>query len=96
MMMSQSKNVLQLVWHLRYIDTAVEGSELYFYNTEGNRNSVVSQALCKMDVTRLQQRAYMKIAVLQGRNVKRMVSLKLWGTMPFPLMFIIVYINLQL
>jgi hypothetical protein len=38
----------------------------------------------------------MKIAVLQGRNVKRMVSLKLWGTMPFPLMFIIVYINLQL
>ena len=52
MMMSQSKNVHQLVWHLRYIDTAVEGSELYFYNTEGNRNSVVSQVSCRMDVTR--------------------------------------------
>ena len=27
---------------------------LYCYNTEGNRNSVVSQALCKMDVTQLE------------------------------------------
>jgi hypothetical protein len=43
MMIPQNKNVLQLVWHL-YVDTAVEGSELYCYNTEGDRNSIVSQA----------------------------------------------------
>ena len=29
----------------------VEGSELNCYNTEGDRNSIVSQASCKMDVT---------------------------------------------
>jgi hypothetical protein len=36
------------------VDTAVEGSELYCYNTEGDRNSAASQALCRMDVTRLE------------------------------------------
>ena len=34
---------------------AVEGSELYCYNTEGERNSVVSQLTCRMDVTQLEQ-----------------------------------------
>ena len=37
------------------VDTGVEGSELYCYNTEGDRNSVVNQASCKMYVTRLEQ-----------------------------------------
>ena len=46
----------------------VEGSELYCYTTEGDRNSVVSQGSCRMDVIRQEQRAYIKIAVLQGRN----------------------------
>ena len=36
MMTPQNKNVRQLVWHLYYVDTAVEGSELYCYNTEGD------------------------------------------------------------
>ena len=51
----QNKNVRQLVglWHL-HVDTVVEGSELYCYNTEGDRNSVVNQASCRMDVTRLE------------------------------------------
>jgi hypothetical protein len=39
-MISQNKNVHQLVWHLQYVDTSVEGSELYCYNTEDDRNSV--------------------------------------------------------
>ena len=47
---------------------SVEGSELYFCNTEGNRNSVVSQASCRMDVTWLEQYAYLKIAELWMRN----------------------------
>jgi hypothetical protein len=34
-----------------YLDTAVEGSQLYFYNTEGDRNSVVSQASYIIDLT---------------------------------------------
>jgi hypothetical protein len=50
MMIPQNKNVCQLVW-LLYINTAVEGSRLYCYNTEGNRNSVVSKVSCRMDVT---------------------------------------------
>jgi hypothetical protein len=41
-MIPQNKNVRQLVWDLKYVDTAVEGSELYCYNTEGDRNSIVS------------------------------------------------------
>ena len=36
----------------------VKGSELYFYNTEGDRNSVVSQTSCRMDVTRVEQQVY--------------------------------------
>ena len=39
----------QLVWNLYYVDTAIEGSGLYCYNTEGYRKSVVSQASCRMD-----------------------------------------------
>ena len=62
-----------------YVVTAVEGSELYCYNTKGDGNSVVGQASCRMDVTRLEQRVYIKIAVLRGRNA----TVSLWGTMPF-------------
>ena len=32
----------------------MEGSELYCYNIESDRNSVVSQASCRIDVTRLE------------------------------------------
>ena len=67
MMIPQNKNVCQLVWHL-CVDTTVH--ELYWYNTEGDRNSVVSEASCRMDVTRLEQRAYIKIALLRGRNAR--------------------------
>ena len=63
-------NVHQLVWHLSYIDSAVEGSYLYSYTTEGNRNLQLSQVLCRIDVTRLKQHAYIKIAVLQERNAR--------------------------
>ena len=45
----------QLVRHLQYVDTAVKGNKLYCYNTKDDRNSVVSQASCKMDVTGLEQ-----------------------------------------
>ena len=47
-----------------------KGIELFCYNTEGNRNSVVSQVPCRIDVTRLEQCAYIKIAVLRGRNAR--------------------------
>ena len=70
-MISQNKNVRQLVWHLLYIDNAVENSELYCYNIEGDRKSVVSQVLCRMDVTQLEQRAYIKIAILRGRSARQ-------------------------
>ena len=43
-------------------------STTYCYNTEGDRNTVVNQESCRMDVTLLEQRAYVKIAVLPGRN----------------------------
>ena len=56
-MMNKNKNVHQLVWHLYYIDTAVEGSEFYCYNTEHARNPVVSQESWRMDVTRLKWHA---------------------------------------
>ena len=39
------------------VDTAVEGSELYCYNTEGNRNSVVSQVSSRMGRTLLELQA---------------------------------------
>ena len=38
---TQNKNVRQLVWHLQYVDTAVEGIELYCYNVEGDRQLYV-------------------------------------------------------
>ena len=47
MMIPQNKNVRQLVWHL-YVNTTIEGSEHYWYNTEGDRNSIVSQASFRM------------------------------------------------
>jgi hypothetical protein len=31
-MMIPLNNIHQPVWHLWYVDTAVEGSELYYYN----------------------------------------------------------------
>ena len=60
----------QLAWYLHYVDTAVEGSELYYYKTEGDKISDLSQASCRMDVTRLEQSAFIKRAVLEGRNAK--------------------------
>ena len=54
MMIPQSNNVLQLVRHIYYVDTAVQGINLHCYNTEGDRNSVASQSLCRLDVTRLE------------------------------------------
>ena len=61
-MIPQNKNVRQLVWYLWYVDIAVEGSELY------------CQALCRMDVTQLEQRAYIKVAILRGWNAKECYS----------------------
>jgi hypothetical protein len=49
-MIQQNKNVRRLVWHL-YVNTAVECNELYSYNIEADRNTVVTQASCRMDVT---------------------------------------------
>ena len=37
-MIPENKNVCQLVWHFYYVDTAADGSELYCYNTGGDRN----------------------------------------------------------
>jgi hypothetical protein len=45
--------VSQVKWHLEYVNTEVEGSEAYCYNTEGDRNSVVSQESFRMDVIQL-------------------------------------------
>jgi hypothetical protein len=53
-----------------YVDAALGVSELYCFSREGDRNSVVSQASCIMDVTRLEQRAYIKIATLRRRNTR--------------------------
>ena len=61
--MPENKDVHHLLGHLYCIDTAVEGNDVHCYNTEGNRNSVVSQASCKMDVTPIEQYAYIKIAL---------------------------------
>ena len=47
-MIPQNKNVHQLAWH---VDPAVEGSEIYCYNTEGDSNSVASQESCRWMVT---------------------------------------------
>ena len=70
MMIPQNKNVRQLVWHMQYVDTAVKDSELYCYKTEGDINSFVSQASCRMDVTRLKQRAYSELWTLWGITLK--------------------------
>ena len=59
-MIPQNKNVRQLVWHFQYVDTTVEGSELYCHNTESDRNSVLSQASCIINMTRLEQRGSLK------------------------------------
>ena len=55
MMIPQNKNERQLVWLLQYVETPVDGSELYCYSTEDNRNSVTSQTSYRMDVTRLEK-----------------------------------------
>ena len=49
----QNENVRQLVWDLQYIDTAIEGSELYCYNIEGDTNSVVGQVSYRMYETHI-------------------------------------------
>ena len=36
------------------VDTTIEDSVLYCFNTEGDRNSVVSQVSCRMDMTQLE------------------------------------------
>ena len=43
-----------IVWRLQYVDTVMKGTELYCYNTEGDRNSVLSQGSGKMFVTKLE------------------------------------------
>ena len=47
----QNDGLHEKYWY--YVDTAVKGSELYCYYIEGNRNPVVSQASCRMDVSRI-------------------------------------------
>ena len=75
MMLPQNKNVRQPVWHL-YVDTAVEDSELYCYNIEGNRNSVVSQASSRMNVIRIEQNSHMaKPAAFDAFHI---VDRRLW------------------
>ena len=39
MMILQNKNVRQLVWHLEYVDTVGEGSEIC-YNTKGDKTQL--------------------------------------------------------
>ena len=46
----------------------------YYYNTAGNRNSVVSDASCRMDMTRLEQRVYIIIALMRDRNARECLS----------------------
>ena len=53
----QNKNVCQLVWHLLHVCIAREDSGLHCHNKEGDRNSAISQASCRMDVTR--RKAYL-------------------------------------
>ena len=47
---------------------AVEGSDLYYYNTEDDRNPVAKQASSRMDVCRLKQRVYSGQWTLWGIN----------------------------
>ena len=45
--------------------------QFYCYSIEGDRNSVVSQVSCRMDVIRLEQHhAYIKIVVMRERNAR--------------------------
>ena len=69
MMIPQNKNVRQLVWHVQYEYNKAEGCELYCDNTEGDRNSIVSQE-CRIDVTRLEQRVYSGLWTFWGITVK--------------------------
>ena len=57
-------NVRQLVCHLLYIDSTVEDNELCCYNTEGDRNSVVSQASWKMGWTLLELKVETVLTIL--------------------------------
>ena len=50
MIILQNMNVRQLECHLYYVDTAVEGSELYCYNTE-NQSKRTLVGLCGLGVT---------------------------------------------
>ena len=63
MLKPQHKIVHHLVRNLQYV-------ELYYYNTVGDRSSVVSEASCKMEETRLEKRAYIKKAILRVRNAR--------------------------
>jgi hypothetical protein len=45
MMIPDNKNLRQLIWDLQYVDTAVDGSELYCCITEGDRNTVVPRVV---------------------------------------------------
>jgi hypothetical protein len=48
----------------------VKISELYYYKTEGDKNSVVSQESWRLDVTRVEQRAYSEQWTLWGITLK--------------------------
>ena len=52
-----------------YVDTAVEISELYCYNTEGDRNSVVGQATCRMEVTPVPTEDWERLGGLPWRSM---------------------------
>jgi hypothetical protein len=77
MMVPQNNNVWQLLWYL-YIDSTGEGSELYCYNTEGNRNSDLGQASCRMDMTQLEQQAYRGLLTLWGITLKVCEYVRVW------------------
>ena len=69
-MIPQNKNVRQLILHFQYVDTSVEGSGLYCYNKECDKDSVVSHASSRMDVSRTEQRAYSGLWTLWGTTLK--------------------------
>ena len=56
--------------------TLQQRAGLYCYNTEGDRNSVVSHAQCRLDVSRLEQNSHMVFDTF--RNVGRGLW-TLWG-----------------
>jgi hypothetical protein len=65
MMISQNNNVRKIVWHLYYVTLHYRAGSSTDITQSDDINSVVSQASCRMDVPRLEQRAYIKIAVLR-------------------------------